>query len=221
MQRIIQINIVGRVVPIEEEAYQVLKNYIASLERQFAREMGKDDIIHDIENRIAELFFIRLNSGAPAIDKTDVQKVIDTLGAANELNDTTANAYARPVSNTEQTNQHYAYEPARRLYRNPNDKVIGGVCSGVANYFDIDPVIVRLTFAVLFLAAGIGLLTYILAWVIIPVAKTPADLGYMTTGKPMDFNTIQRNMTEELQDLKKRGEEMSNDLKDFFSKKKY
>ena len=77
MQRIIQINIVGRVVPIEEDAYQVLKNYIASLERQFSREQGKDDIIQDIEARIAELFFIRLNAGAPAIDKADINKVIE------------------------------------------------------------------------------------------------------------------------------------------------
>lgn len=222
MQRIIQINIVGRVVPIEEDAYQVLKNYIASLERQFSREQGKDDIIQDIEARIAELFFIRLNAGAPAIDKADINKVIETLGAASEINDNGTNTYsnARGQYNTGSiNNQPYQYEPVRRLYRNPNDKVIGGVCSGVANYFDIDPVIVRLVMAVLLLA-GIGVLGYILAWIIIPVAKTPADLGFMTTGRPMDFNTMQRNVSEEMQDLKRRGEEMSRELKEFFSKKK-
>lgn len=220
MQRIIQINIVGRVIPIEEDAYKLLKSYIDSIEKQFSREQGKDDIIHDIENRIAELFFIRLNSGAQAIDRTDVNKVIETLGSATELNDTaTGNSYAK-ASATAGSYQQYEATPPRRLYRNPNDKVIGGVCSGVANYFDIDPVIVRLVFAVLFLTAGIGLLAYILAWIIIPAAKTPADLGYMTTGKPMDFNTIQRNVTEEMEDLKRRGEDMSRELKEFFSKKK-
>lgn len=224
MQRIIQINIVGRVVPIEEDAYQILKNYIASIERQFIREQGKDEIIHDIETRIAELFFIRLNAGAPAIDKADVNKVIDTLGAASEINNADTNYnYSNnrtQYSTGSMNNQQYQYEAARRLYRNPNDKVIGGVCSGVANYFDIDPVIVRLVFAVLFLTAGIGLLAYIIAWMIIPVAKTPADLGFMSTGRPMDFHTMSRNMGEEMQDLKKRGEEMSRELKDFFSKKK-
>jgi hypothetical protein len=73
---------------------------------------------------------------------------------------------------------------------------------------------------VLFLTAGIGLVAYILAWMIIPAARTMEDLGYMSTGRPMDFDTIQRNMTEELQDLKRRGEEMSRELRDFFNKKK-
>jgi phage shock protein C len=222
MQRIIQINIVGRVIPIEEDAYQVLKSYIASIERQFMREQGKDEIIQDIEARIAELFFIRLNAGAPAIDKDDVNKVIETLGAASEINDGNASSYGNAktqYSTGSMNNQQYQYEPVRRLYRNPNDKVIGGVCSGVANYFDIDPVIVRLVMAVLLLA-GIGVLGYIIAWIIIPVAKTPADLGFMTTGKPMDFHTMSNNVAQEMQDLKRRGEDMSRDLKDFFSKKK-
>ncbi len=86
MQRIIQINIAGRVLPIEEDAYILLKEYITSLERQFAGDDGKE-IIEDIENRIAELFGIRLQGGSPAIDRADVQKVIDTLGAASDIQD--------------------------------------------------------------------------------------------------------------------------------------
>lgn len=223
MQRIIQINIAGRIIPMEENAYEHLKNYIASLERQFLKEPGKDEIIQDIEYRIAELFFIRLDAGAPAIDKADVQKVIDTLGAASDLNDANNSVPPKPsYLPVQYTPSSYAgnEHASRRLYRNPGDKILGGVCSGVANYFDIDPVIVRLIFAILFLTAGIGLVAYIIAWVIIPVAKTPADLGFMTTGTPMNFHTIQKNMAEELNDLKKRGEEMSRDLRDFFSKKK-
>jgi phage shock protein C len=228
MQRIIQINIAGRIIPIEEDAYQILKNYIASLSKQFAKEEGKDEIIQDIENRIAELFQIRLQSGAPAIDKADVQKVMETLGAASELNEPagagfTKTTYLPAVYGQQQqqgNQQQYDYVPPRRLYRNPHDKIIGGVCSGVANYFDIDPVIARLVMVVLFLTAGIGLVAYILAWIIIPAAKTPADLGFMTSGRPMDFDTIQRNMADELQDLKRRGEEMSRELRDFFNKKK-
>src|SRR5690606_25986314 len=105
----------------------------------------------------------------------------------------------------------------RRLYRNPNDKMLGGVCSGIANYFDIDPVIVRLVFAIMFLTAGIGLLAYILTWIIVPVARTPQEMYYMSGVPPMDFQTMKKNMAGELEDLKKRGEDMSRELKDFFS----
>lgn len=227
MQRIINITIGGVVIPIEELAYSELDSYISSLELQFAGEMGRDEIIQDIENRIAELFSIRLQNGAQAIVGSDVQKVIETLGDAYELNNeanaqssgstgggqgsTRTGGYAPPVS-----------EPAsaRRLYRNPNDKMLGGVCSGLANYFDVDPVILRLAFAIMFFTAGVGLLAYILCWIIIPVPRTPEELYYATGARPMNFETMKKNMGNELQDLKKKGEDMSNELKDFFSKKK-
>ncbi|HTM67141.1 MAG TPA: PspC domain-containing protein [Flavipsychrobacter sp.] len=219
MQRIIQINIAGRLLPIEEDAYTTLRDYIRTLERHFESVQGKDDIIQDIEYRIAELFSIRLQSGTPSIDSSDVRKVIETLGPAYTLGAETA----EPVSpylpgpytgdkNTRSTN--------RRLYRNPNDKMLGGVCSGIANYFDIDPVIIRLIMVVLFLSAGIGLLAYIIAWIVIPLARTPQEMAYMSGGEPMTFNSLKKNMGEELQGLKERGEDMSRELRDFFSKKK-
>lgn len=232
MQRIIQINIAGRIIPIEEDAYHIIKEYITSLERHFVGDEGQE-IIQDIENRIAELFMIRLQNGAPAIDRSDVQKVIDTLGPASELTDGAAvppatgkNLPVPYMPKTKQKEQQYGGGNYRygfgpdRLYRNPYDKMLGGVCSGLANYFDIDTVIVRLIFLILFLTAGMGLIAYIVAWIVIPVARTPEELGYMRNDAPMTFHDITQNMAEELKDLKKRGEQMSRDLRDFFSKKK-
>lgn len=217
MQRIIQINLAGRMIPIEEDAYLTLRDYIRSLERHFSNEQGKDEIIQDIEYRIAELFGIRLQAGTTCIDSEDVRKVMETLGPAYTIGAATAD----PVN----PYLPARYEPRttggqRRLYRNPHDKMLGGVCSGIANYFDIDPVIVRLIMVVLFLGAGIGLLAYIIAWIVIPLARTPEELAYMTGGEPMNIHTITKNVGEELQDLKKRGEDMSRELRDFFSKKK-
>lgn len=221
MQRIIQINIAGSVLPIEEDAYVLLRDYIKSLERQFTGDEGRE-IIDDIENRIAELFSIRLAGGAPAIDRSDVQKVIETLGSASDLKDasgqTTGSSY-----------RQYSYaggngwrsNPYRnRLLRDPYDKVLGGVCSGISHYFDIDPVIVRLIMVVLFLTFGIGFFTYIIAWAIIPAARSREELFNMNNGNPVTFHDITRNMSAELEDLKHRGEQMSRELKDFFSKKK-
>jgi phage shock protein PspC (stress-responsive transcriptional regulator) len=230
MQRIIQINIAGRVIPIEEDAYLALKEYINSLERLFANEEGREEILQDIENRIAELFGIRLQGGAPAIDKTDVQKVTETLGDASELHDGASSsksssgsysANAGAQNNYQQYQQWQQYQnKKKRLYRNPYDKVVGGVCSGIAAYFDVDPAVVRIIFALMIFGVGIGFLAYIIAWIVVPVARTPEELHNMSGGEPMDFHTMSKNMGEELQDLKKRAEQMSKELKDFFSKKK-
>jgi phage shock protein PspC (stress-responsive transcriptional regulator) len=229
MQRIIQINIAGRVLPIEEDAYQLLGDYISSLERQFGGAEGKE-IIEDIENRIAELFIMRLQSGAPAIDRNDVTKVIDTLGSAADLhNGGTSSSYSNTGSSYTNTGSSYSstsknnppgYKETGRLLRDPYDKIIGGVCSGVARYLDIDPVILRVIMAVLFFTFGIGLIAYIIAWAIIPAAKSYEELNSMNNGKPVNFHDITHNMQNELHDLKRRGEQMSRELRDFFSKKR-
>jgi phage shock protein PspC (stress-responsive transcriptional regulator) len=229
MQRIVQINIAGRVLPIEEDAYTLLKDYLNSLDRQFGDDEGKN-IIEDIENRISELFTIRLQAGAPAIDRSDVQKVIDTLGAASDLHDGDGGTTNSSSANG---SQQYTYSGGRqrtqqgpypythdRLLRDPYDKVFGGVCSGIAHYFDIDPVIVRLVMVVLFLTAGIGFIAYIIAWMVIPAAGSREELFNMNNGNTINFHDFTRNMENELKDLKKRGEQMSRELKDFFSKKK-
>lgn len=243
MQRIIQITLAGRLVPIEEDAYNMLHEYIRSLNRQFTGDEGKE-IIEDIENRIAELFAIRLESGAHAIDIPDVRKVIETLGSASDLgagesagarSDGGAGARAGSgapgnQSSGYQGKQSYTYgappsggnyyRPRQgRLLRNTHDRMIGGVCSGLAHYFDVDPVFIRLVMAVLFFSFGIGLIAYLIAWAVIPAARTPEEL-YGMPGNPMTFHDITRNMNDELKDLKRRSEEMSRELKEFFSKNK-
>lgn len=230
MQRILQINIAGRLLPIEEDAYVLLKDYITALERQFTGEEGKE-IISDIESRIAELFAIRLQSGSPAIDRADVQKVKDTLGAPNDFDSNATASGSFGQQNKYSGQNQYGYgqtgynrsngrrygQNNDRLLRDPFNKMLGGVCSGVAHYFDIDPVFIRLVMVVLFLTFGIGLVAYIIAWVVIPAARTRQELSY---GNPMTFHDISSNVASELQDLKLKGEQMSRDLKDFFSKKR-
>jgi len=157
-----------------------------------------------------------------------VQKVIDTLGAASDLHEdgnSTANGGSQQSSYTfsSATNgaseQQYQYTH-QRLLRNPYDKVLGGVCSGMAVYFDIDPIIIRLLLVVLFFTAGIGIVAYIIAWAVIPAARSKDELYNTTSAGPVTFHDITRNVGGELQDLKRRGEQMSRELKEFFSKKK-
>lgn len=221
MQRIIQINIAGRVISIEENAYSLLSDYINALERQFALEEGGDEIIQDIENRIAELFSIGMQSGAAAINKADVQKVIDTLGLPGELGAESMaerNLPVRYVAKQRQDDYDREQFGYRRIYRDPSDKMLGGVCSGLAKYFDMDPTIMRLIFVILAIAGLLGVFAYLIAWLVIPLARSPYDRAQMN-GEPMNIHRMARNMQEELQDLKKRAEQMSRELKDFFTKK--
>jgi phage shock protein PspC (stress-responsive transcriptional regulator) len=180
MKKIININLSGRVIPIEDSAYEKLQAYIESLRRYFANEEGRDEIINDIEGRIAELMNEKIRMGAAAISDADINEIIASMGtiedfeAADKENAETSSA--QPQGN----NTSYTYtgsKPRGRLYRDSNDKIIGGVCSGIANYTNVDPVVVRLVFAILGFATGLGILTYIILWIILPTKDLDGYVG--------------------------------------------
>ncbi len=168
MKQVININFHGRVVPIEVSAFEILKQYTESLNRHFASEEGKEEIINDIENRIGELFQERLKEGVTCITDDDVQAVIRSMGRPEDFD--TEEPSARQEKEYEQEMYERAQETARpnRLYRNENEKVFGGVCSGIADYLNIDVVIVRVIFIVLGISAGFGIITYLILWLAVP-----------------------------------------------------
>jgi phage shock protein PspC (stress-responsive transcriptional regulator) len=173
MKKIININLSGRVIPIEDSAYESLQRYIESLRRFFANEEGRDEIINDIESRIAELMNDKIKKGASAITEEDMDQIISSMGRVEDFDmeeeeTTTKGAAAGPAPEPE-TGRRFS----GRLYRNPNDKILGGVCSGIADYLNIDPAIVRLLFALLIFGGGAGFLAYILLWIILP--KRPIE----------------------------------------------
>ena len=173
MKQVININFQGRVVPIEVTAFDLLKNYTESLNRHFANEEGKEEIINDIESRIGELFQERITKGATCITEDDVNAIIKNMGRPEEfeaMDDTQAQSAASSAGE-EQSTGNTSSTGNKRLFRDENDKVLGGVCSGLANYFNIDVVIARIIFVVL-LFSGIGFLTYIIMWIAVPSSAT-------------------------------------------------
>lgn len=172
MKKVININFQGRVIPIEEPAYEELRNYTESLRRHFAREEGRDEIINDIENRIAELFTENLRkTGAGCITEADLQQVIGSIGRPEDFEKEDAAAEPGVTENREGSPnppQPNVEEPRGAFYRNSNDKVLGGVCSGLAHYLRIDATIVRLLFALISLGYGAGFLIYIVLWIVLP-----------------------------------------------------
>ncbi len=174
MKQVININFQGRVVPIEVTAFELLKNYTESLNRHFANEEGKEEIINDIESRIGELFQERLTKGATCITDDDVKAVIKSMGNPEDfeaMDDTQPSAASSGQQQTTGSAGATHTTGHKRLFRNENDKVLGGVCSGLANYFNIDVVIARIIFVVL-LFSGIGFLTYIIMWIAVPSSAT-------------------------------------------------
>ncbi|HKP32736.1 MAG TPA: PspC domain-containing protein [Chitinophagaceae bacterium] len=176
MKKVININFQGRVIPIEETAYEILQQYIESLRKYFAKEEGRDEIINDIEGRIAELFSDKLKQGSTCITDENVLAVIASMGRPEDFEqaEEAPGATFQQQSSYQQTNasqQQYTEgipEP-RRLYRSEADKVLGGVCAGLANYLKIDPAVVRIIFALITLGGfGLGVLLYILMWIFLP-----------------------------------------------------
>ena len=171
MKKIININFQGRVIPIEESAYDTLKQYVDSLRKYFANEEGRDEIINDIESRIAELFSERLKRGTACITDEDINAVISSMGRPQDFEEQTGgtaetgSAYQSIQQQTPPPNYNSNSVGRGRLYRNADDKIIGGVCSGLANYLGIDPVIMRVLFVILF---GALFWVYILLWIIVP-----------------------------------------------------
>lgn len=171
MKQVININFHGQVVPIEVSAFDLLKEYTDSLSRYFANEVGKEEIINDIESRIAELFQDRLKKGATCITDEDVNAIITNMGRPEEFEGaeetSTTQATSSEKADQQKATAGTAIKP-KRLYRDENDKILGGVCSGLANYFGLDPVLVRIIFLIIGLAFGTGILAYIILWIAVP-----------------------------------------------------
>ncbi|MDD4778653.1 MAG: PspC domain-containing protein [Fermentimonas sp.] len=168
MKKVININFQGQVIAIEETAYEILKQYIESLKNYFSREEGGDEIVNDIENRIAELFGKRLKLGINCITDEDVESIINSIGRPEDFDteyEEKLEAEAKTTFNAASDNTHSdSKDKSRSLFRNSNDKIIGGVCSGVAHYFKTDPTWIRLIFVLFF---GILFWVYIILWIVL------------------------------------------------------
>ncbi len=174
MKKVININFQGRVVPIEESAYEILKKYTESLSRFFANEEGKDEIINDIEGRIGELFEETLKKGTTCICDDDINKIIASMGRPEDFEAEEAFVKEQPTDSTssqqkQSKGSNFSATAKTKMFRDENNKVLGGVCSGIANYFGTDTTIIRILAVIFF---GATFLPYLILWVVIPSSST-------------------------------------------------
>ncbi len=177
MEKIISVNLAGRVLPIEEDAYVLLNHYFESLRTYFAGTEGAEEIVGDIESRVSEMLAEELRTGAPAVNVLHVSQVKARMGSAEDFRAADGGA-PEPETNSYTKTPPPAGKSRSRFTRNSSDKMLGGVCSGVAAYFQIDPALVRVLFAVLTLGGwGTGILLYGALWAFTPEEALPAGLA--------------------------------------------
>ena len=194
MKKTYNINLGGIVFHIDEDAYDLLDKYLSNLRIHFSKEEGAEEIVHDMELRISELFSERLNEKKQVITLTDVEEIIAQMGKPEEFSEDT----------TQETNEYIKEEKTpKRLFRDPDNKVIGGVCSGIAAYLGWDVTAVRIIFIALalpFILNGSLILNgvviaYIIAWIIIPEANTAAEKLSMK-GMQVNVENIGKTVTD-------------------------
>lgn len=213
MKKNITINLCGRLFQIDEDAYEMLQHYTDSLRSHFGKQEGGDEIANDIEARIAELFDELKLQGVEAITIDHVKDIITRIGKPEELADDeekqTSGWQAEGQRVYEQVRSKMA---GRRLYRNPKDKMVAGVMSGLATYTGIDVTFWRLGAVLFTLCYGIGLIAYIVLAIVLPQANSPEEILQMQ-GKEVN----PQNLADAVVDNKQQPVNQSSGLREVFS----
>jgi phage shock protein PspC (stress-responsive transcriptional regulator) len=214
MNKTFNINLGGFPFSIDEDAFEYVQAYLETIKNHFSSSEGCDEILYDIEVRMAELFQEHLK-GRSIISMKEVDEVVLIMGkpedfGAEPLND----HFHHKTFRGDQSSS--GIKTGRRLFRDPDNKKLGGVCGGIAAYFGIeDPLWIRLTFVLLMFTGGFGALTYVILWALIPEARTAGDKLAMR-GEPTTIKNIANLIEDELTDL---GEKLNEWGKDFNKKK--
>jgi phage shock protein PspC (stress-responsive transcriptional regulator) len=191
MKITLSVNLGGYSFNIDEDAYDELKRYLKNLELHFAGEESSAEILSDIETRMAELFRTRLTGYKQVITIQDVREVVSVLGTPEDID-----------GEGRSTREKFATPGYHRMYRDPDHRIIGGVCSGMGAYWNVDAWIMRVIFAALILAGGVGILVYLILYIVLPEAKTTAQKIEMK-GEPVNIHNIKESVKQEFDNVRK------------------
>lgn len=188
MKKTVSVNIKGINFLIEEDAYELLQDYLDRLQRNLKNEEGSQEIFEDVELRIAELASSKLNDSKTVIELDDIKSILSALGNPEDFIDD------EDIPQSESFEQKTNHENTeKRLFRDTDTAVIAGVCAGIANFFKIDVVFIRALFVIIFMFAGFGIPVYIIMWIIVPKAKTTIDRLRMK-GRPITVENVREEV---------------------------
>jgi phage shock protein PspC (stress-responsive transcriptional regulator) len=213
MNKTVNINLAGIFFHIDEDAYLKLQRYLEAIKRSFTDSQGRSEIVSDIEARIAELFTERVQNEKQVIGNKEVEDVITIMGQPEDY------LVDDEIFEDEPQQQNYSNKrsyTAKKLYRDTDNSYVGGVSSGVAHYFGIDALWVRLIWILLIFGAGTGVLLYILLWIFVPEATTTSEKLQMK-GEQVNISNIEKKIKDGFDsvsnavqnvDLKKHGDKL-------------
>lgn len=195
MNKTISINLGGFFFHIDEDAYQKLSRYFDAVKRSLSAD-GRDEIMKDIESRIAELFQERLKNDKQVVGLTEIEEVISIMGQPEDYKiDDEKSTYQSSSSSS--TNFYY---PSKRLYRDKENGMLGGVMAGLGHYLGIDTLWLRIIMVILFFGFGTGLFVYIVLWILVPEAVTTTQKLEMK-GEPITISNIEKKVKEGFDDI--------------------
>jgi len=204
MNKTININLGGFFFHIDEIAYQKLRRYLESISKSLSDDpQGKNEIIADIEARISELLSEKITDARQVVNENDIDDIIKIMGQPEDYTETEESYKESSYS------YHRNSASGKKLFRDGDDKFLGGVASGIAHYFDIDTIWVRLGLLALFLGAGFGFLIYIILWILLPEAKTTAEKLQME-GEPVNIDNIEKKIRKEFNNVSENVSEFAN-----------
>ena len=213
MNKTISINLSGMLFNLEEAAYNQLLKYLQTIKNYFSAAEGRDEIIGDIESRIAELFQERLKSKQVILEQ-DVEDIIEIMGKPEvyaeeaSADGTTANENSTGTDAPNNGQESFYGKEKKRLFRDPDEGMLGGVCIGVGHYLGIDPVWLRIAFLVGLFFFGSGPLLYLILWIALPKAETTAEKLQMR-GEAVTIESIEKKIKEEFERINKKAGEFT------------
>ncbi|NQV01673.1 MAG: PspC domain-containing protein [Bacteroidia bacterium] len=209
MKKTVNINVSGIIFHIDEDAYTKLNAYLESLKSHFHSMEGSSDIIDDIEARIAELLQERLSQTKQVISIQDVNEVILVMGQPSQFAEEETPEEEAPATENGRT--------TKRFYRDPDNKIVAGVCGGIGAYLHWDPVIIRILFIISLFAGGFGAFLYLILWVVIPEATTTTEKLEMR-GERVNISNIEKSIHEEVSALKDQLKNLTQSTKQNFQR---
>ena len=199
MNKTVNINLANLLFHIDENAYLKLQRYLEAIKRSFAGTTGSDEIIADIEARIAELFREKMENERQVITSKEVDAVIAIMGQPEDYH-VDEDIFSDTPSGSASTGSSAAAGKVKKLYRDIDRKYIGGVCAGLEHYLGFDALWIRLIFILLAVFTGFGFIAYILLWILVPEAATTSQKLDMT-GEPVNISNIERKVKEGFEDV--------------------